>query len=214
MSENGPKQSERHPRTVRCLKCQRVVGEMQPLLDGIVLFKSDLSVLRRPCDAATDDLTIQWETYPVDMIISAQLLEQIERTGARRYILHRDDDNATSSGILVWIFNPYFRYSCSETNFSTDLHTGVGDGKDDWLAITAQRAMKLFYQFIPNIQALLNPKKGTPSSVSLEELPLPGHIYEEVECVLTKRNVLLPKSARQFKEWKASLFHVFEESDF
>ncbi|KMU89431.1 hypothetical protein CIHG_07237 [Coccidioides immitis H538.4] len=126
---------------------------------------------------------------------------RIERTGARRYILHRDDNSATNNGILVWIFNPDIRYSYLDSDVSNGSPSGGNEGKNNVLATSAQRALKLFYQYTSDIQTLLNPESGTPSSASLEELPLPAHIYEQTESLLNSRTTLLPESARKFREW-------------
>ncbi|WEW58583.1 HECT-type E3 ubiquitin transferase [Emydomyces testavorans] len=214
-SSDSEQQRGRHTlrRPICCTKCQRIVGEMQPSTKGLALYKSELSVSRPLQTSSTDGNNIaDWETYPVDMIISAQLLEQIDRTGARRYVLHRDDSNTENGGILIWVFNPDIRYSYSGSNLLTSSGEKSNDPRnDDAMKINAQRAMKVFYQCIPNVQTVLNPAKGSPTMTSLEELPLPSQIFEETECLLNSRNALLPESARNFREWRVGLLHVVEK---
>lgn len=78
--------------------------------------------------------------------------------------------------------------------------------------------MKVFYQDVSDVDGLLNPggpdESGTraATSFSLEELELPGSIYEEILHVLARSNEMLPVSARRFREWKVGLLSRFEKT--
>lgn len=63
-----------------------------PTADGLRLYKSNVSVRNSQLlDAAT------FESYPTEMITSAQLLELINREGVRRFVIHAGHQD----GILV-----------------------------------------------------------------------------------------------------------------
>ncbi|KAK2812034.1 hypothetical protein FQN50_001743 [Emmonsiellopsis sp. PD_5] len=189
-----------------CSGCGNFVGEEHTSLHGLRLYKTNVSVLRKPREGAdpNDDL---WETYPADMIVGTQLLELVERIGARRFVIHSAeyrsaDSEQRNSGILLWVFNPDMRYSSSSSTRSP----GDGDG-----VVTAQRAMKVFYQAVPDIQAMLNPERGLPSLAALEELSLPESIYDSMKLALERSNTMLPAPARRFAEWQVGLLSRYEE---
>lgn len=92
----------------------------------------------------------------------------------------------------LWVFNPDFRYSSSSAE-----HT-----------ISSQRAMKVLFQEVGDVDTILNPARG--SSLSLEEVRLPEYVYEAVERDLEARNEMLPASARAFREWKVGALHWSE----
>ncbi|KAI1924847.1 hypothetical protein LOZ58_002524 [Ophidiomyces ophidiicola] len=187
---------------LRCTSCRRIVGEKQPSIQGIALSKSDSSIAM--LDGSDDKKLMPGEVCSVDEIISAQLLEQTERTGARRYIIHPDDGKTTNSGLLIWVFNPNLRYSYLGKKVTAHDRNGA----DGLIIVEAQQAIKVFYRSISDISTLLNPEIGVASLTSLEELPLPPHIYEEIKQVLIARNGLLPDCAKIFKEWEVSLLHI------
>ncbi|KAK2748422.1 hypothetical protein FQN55_004360 [Onygenales sp. PD_40] len=182
---------------ISCSGCGNPVGEEHTSLHGLRLYKTDVSVLRKPKEGADPDDDL-WETYPVDMVVGAHLLELVERIGARRFVVHSAeyrsaDSERRNSGMLLWVFNPDMRYSSSSSTRSP----GDGDG-----AVTAQRAMKVFYQAVPDTQAMLNPERGLPSLAALEELSLPESIYDSMKLALERSNTMLPGPARRFAEWQ------------
>jgi hypothetical protein len=90
------------------------------------------------------------------------------------------------------VFNPDLRYSSSCLN------------------VTAQRAIKVLYQRIPDVATLLNPDQAFPASTSVEELCLPLNIYEAIRLALEQSNEMLPVSARRFRDWDVALLDRFE----
>ncbi|KMW66724.1 hypothetical protein BDDG_11692 [Blastomyces dermatitidis ATCC 18188] len=188
-----------------CSRCSAIVGEEYPSLSGLRLYKANVSLLRKPKDGINSDKDA-WETYPVDMIVGTQLLELAERIGARRFAVHSteyagDDRRDNKSGLLLWVFNPDLRYS-SLLSYSTT---------DGIVSIASQRAMKILYQEVPDIQLMLNPAQGVPSPTALEDVSLPPSIYDDMKQALEKSSETLPISARQFREWRVGLFSRYEE---
>ncbi|PGH36503.1 hypothetical protein GX50_00690 [[Emmonsia] crescens] len=189
-----------------CSRCGAIVGEEYAPLSGLRLNKANVSLLRRPKDGINSDDDV-WETYSVDMIVGTQLLELVERIGARRFAVHSTEYQGASSrdnksGLLLWVFNPDLRYSSSPSDFSADENA----------SITSQRAMKIFYQEVPDIQSMLNPAQGAPSPTALEDVSLPPNIYDGMKQALERSSETLPISARQFREWRVGLFSRFEET--
>ncbi|KAF7177325.1 hypothetical protein CNMCM7691_005284 [Aspergillus felis] len=167
--------------SLNCAKCNATIGIEDAVAQGWRLFKTSLSA-----NISQDPST--WETHPIETIVAAQLLELIERESARRFVIHCDRPN----GLLLWVFNPDFRYSSSSAE-----HT-----------VSSQRAMKVLFQEVGNVDSILNP--GTGSSLSLEEVRLPDSVYEAVGRELKARNEMLPASAREFREWRVGALHRFE----
>lgn len=71
---------------------------MQPAMNGLALFKSELSVLRQQPGDSTET---EWGTYPSEMFTSAKILEQSSRSSASKFLIYPDSLNSTNSGILV-----------------------------------------------------------------------------------------------------------------
>ncbi|OAX83825.1 hypothetical protein ACJ72_01804 [Emergomyces africanus] len=140
------------------------------------------------------------------MIVGTQLLELVERIGTRRFAAHSteytsENTRDNKSGLLLWVFNPDLRYSSSPLDSSTG----------DEVSVTSQRAMKIFYQEVPDIQSILNPAQGAPSPTALEDLSLPLNIYAGVKQALERSGEILPVSARLFRDWRVGLLSRFEE---
>lgn len=76
----------------------------------------------------------------------------------------------------------------------------------------ARRALKVFYQDVSNVEGLLEPEKGRPAPISLEELFLPMSIFTEVVESLRRSNGILPLSARMFQEWNVGFLSRFERA--
>ncbi|KAG2413861.1 hypothetical protein HFD88_003051 [Aspergillus terreus] len=177
------------PAELLCSGCDSLIGIDDPVAEGWRLFKTSLSAHTPSNDTPTPSEGI-WETHSIETIVAAQLLELIERESARRFVLHCGQ----KSGLLLWVFNPDLRYSNSSSSHS----------------VTAQRAMKVLFQSVADVDAMLHPECGKPSPLSLEELRLPGTVFGAVEEVLKTRNEMLPASARAFREWSVSILHRFE----
>jgi hypothetical protein len=68
---------------------------------GWRIYKAEVSLCSGP---ETEETSISdkepWETYPVETIVAAQLLELIEREGVRRFVVHCSGGNE-DDGILV-----------------------------------------------------------------------------------------------------------------
>ncbi|EEH04717.1 predicted protein [Histoplasma capsulatum G186AR] len=173
-----------------CSRCSAVVGEEHKAFSGLRLYKANVSLLRKPKDGINSDHDV-WETYPVDMIVGTQLLDLVERVGARRFAVHSAEYTDTSSrdnkiGLLLWVFNPDLRYSSLLLDSTTDKVA----------SITSQRAMKILYQEVQDVQSMLNPAQGVPSPAALEEVSLPPNIYDGVKQTLERTSEALPISAR------------------
>ncbi|KAF7717248.1 Uncharacterized protein PECH_007525 [Penicillium ucsense] len=138
--------------SLQCAKCNAIVGIEDPPARGWRLLKTNLSLNANP-ECSPEDETA-WQSHPVQQIVAAQLLELIERESARRFVVHCGHKD----GLLLWVFNPNLRYSSS----------GSGHG------VSAQNAMKVLHQSIPNVDELLTPEIGNPSPLSVEELELPA----------------------------------------
>ncbi|KAL5360071.1 ubiquitin-conjugating enzyme E2-binding protein [Aspergillus floccosus] len=185
-TENTPNTS---PAELLCSSCDSLIGIDDTVAEGWRLFKTSLSAhtLSDETQTPSED---EWEAHPIETIIAAQVLELIERESARRFVLHCGQ----KTGLLLWVFNPDLRYSNSGSSHS----------------ITAQRAMKVLFQNVADVDEMLHPECGKPSPLSLEELRLPGTVFGAVEEVLKGRNEMLPASARGFREWSVSIMHRFE----
>lgn len=94
----------------------------------------------------------------------------------------------------LWIFNPNLRYSSCDAEQS----------------ITAQGAIKVFFQGVSDIDALLGSEQGNVTPLSVEELEVPRTIFEAISSTLLQRNLRLPVSATWFREWRVGLLHRFE----
>lgn len=70
--------------------------------------------------------------------------------------------------------------------------------------------MKVLFQEVPDIAAILNPDSGKLSSLSLEELELPAGIFSALREALEGSNGMLPRSARWFREWRVGVLGRFE----
>jgi ubiquitin-protein ligase E3 D len=67
------------------------------------------------------------------------------------------------------------------------------------------RALKIFYQETDDAQKLLDEHQA-----SLEELQLPGPIFESFKTALIESTDLLPPSARKFQDWTIGLIDRYE----
>lgn len=71
--------------------------------------------------------------------------------------------------------------------------------------------MKVLYQNVTGVEGILEPENGTPTPLSLEELFLPENIYGELVLSLQNSNLLIPTSARVFREWNVALLDRLEK---
>ncbi|OGM43625.1 hypothetical protein ABOM_008542 [Aspergillus bombycis] len=172
-----------------CDHCNSQMGVEDTVAKGWRLFKTSLSVSKQSEGVCEDP---EWESHPLEAVVAAQLLELIERESARRFVLHCGQGD----GLLIWVFNPDMRYSNSSSDHS----------------ITAQRAMKILFQDVVDVDGMLHPDRGKASSLSLEELRLSSSVLSAISETLKSRNKMLPKSAREFREWKVSIMHRYDRT--
>ncbi|OJZ86858.1 hypothetical protein ASPFODRAFT_134887 [Aspergillus luchuensis CBS 106.47] len=176
-----------------CKSCTTQLGLPDPIANGYRLFKTSLSA-NTPSSSSSQHNPPEesWESHPPETILTAQLLELIERESYRRFVIHC----GAKEGLLIWPFNPSLRYSTTSASHST----------------AAQLAMKVFYQHIDDVEEVLHPEAGKGSqSLAIEEVRLPGEeAYRELVGVLEERNGMLPASARVFREWRVGLLWRFE----
>lgn len=71
--------------------------------------------------------------------------------------------------------------------------------------------MKVLYQNVTDVEGILEPEDGAPTPLSLEELFLPENIYDELVVSLQRSNLLMPISARIFREWNVALLDRVEK---
>lgn len=71
--------------------------------------------------------------------------------------------------------------------------------------------MKVLYQNVTDVEGILEPEDGAPTPLSLEELFLPENIYDELVVSLQRSNLLMPISARIFREWNVALLDRLEK---
>ena len=71
--------------------------------------------------------------------------------------------------------------------------------------------MKVLYQNVTDVEEILEPGNGAPTPLSLEELFLPENIYDELVLSLQRSNILMPISARIFREWNVALLDRIEK---
>lgn len=173
-----------------CDNCNGLIGIEDAVAKGWRLFKTSVSVSRQLSQGAHEDPA--WESHPLEVVVAAQLLELIERESARRFVLHCGQGD----GLLIWVFNPDMQYSNSSSDYS----------------INAQRAMKILFQDVTNVDEMLQPDRGKASSLSLEELRLPSGVLSVVSETLKRRNEMIPESAREFREWKVGIMHRFDRT--
>lgn len=86
-----------------CRQCGVMLGveDNEVANDGWRIYKANISVCpgsRNTVNGSPDEET--WETYPVETIVAAQLLELIEREGLRRFVVHHSDSDE-DGGVLV-----------------------------------------------------------------------------------------------------------------
>ncbi|RAH54200.1 hypothetical protein BO85DRAFT_379789 [Aspergillus piperis CBS 112811] len=185
--------SEPEPTILTCKSCTTQLGLPDPIANGYRLFKTSLSANTPSTSSSQHNHPEEsWESHPPETILTAQLLELIERESYRRFVIHC----GAKEGLLIWPFNPSLRYSTTSASHST----------------AAQLAMKVFYQHIDNVEEVLHPEVGKGSqSLAIEEVRLPGEeAYRELVGVLEERNGMLPASARVFREWRVGLLWRFE----
>ncbi|GAB1208923.1 hypothetical protein APSETT445_007688 [Aspergillus pseudonomiae] len=151
-----------------CENCNSQVGVEDTVAKGWRLFKTSLSVSKQSEGECEDP---EWESHPLEAVVAAQLLELIERESARRFVLHCGQ----GSGLLIWVFNPDMRYSNSSSDHS----------------ITAQRAMKILFQDVVDVDGMLHPASGKASSLSLEELRLSSSVLSAISEILKTHGVTL-----------------------
>ncbi|KAB8267015.1 ubiquitin-conjugating enzyme E2-binding protein [Aspergillus minisclerotigenes] len=142
-----------------CENCNSLVGVEDIVAKGWRLFKTSLSVSKQFSEGECEDP--EWECHSFEVVVAAQLLELIERESARRFVLHCEQGD----GLLIWVFNPDMRYSNSSSDHS----------------ITAQRAMKILFQDVVDVDGMLHPDRGKASSLSLEELRLPSSVLSAIQ---------------------------------
>lgn len=70
--------------------------------------------------------------------------------------------------------------------------------------------MKVLFQTVEDVDAMLHPESGKSSSLSLDELRLPSHVFSAVSKALADSSDMLPMSARNFREWRVSVMHRFD----
>jgi HECT-like Ubiquitin-conjugating enzyme (E2)-binding len=82
-----------------------MVGVEQSYLRGLQIYKANVALQQRSRrGVGIDDERDVWETYPTAMIVGGQLLELVERTGARRFVVHTNEDGEgghNRDGMLV-----------------------------------------------------------------------------------------------------------------
>ena len=171
------------------------------------LFKWSL-LLRR-------ESTSSWEQNNIQNFVCAQLLESMEDQNVRKFVAFASNSKDTGHGLLVshqivifaqktelnrtqlWVFNPDIKYSSSR------LCQGH-----------PRRAMKILYEIIEDPLGVLN-----KNPVSLEELPLPDMIMEQLEESLKYSYEILPEAAKRplpdatMCNWKVALLDRFEHGD-
>ena len=79
--------------------------------------------------------------------------------------------------------------------------------------VSAQQAMKVFYQVTDDVDAIINRDLGKPSPLSVEELELPSMVFEALSNALLESNRMLPASARKFNEWQVGLLSRFSRRE-
>ncbi|KAI2815765.1 hypothetical protein CBS115989_7434 [Aspergillus niger] len=183
---------EGEPTILTCTTCTTQLGLPDPIANGYRLFKTSLSANTTSSSEDNNPPEETWESHPPETILTAQLLELIERESYRRFVIHC----GAKDGLLIWPFNPSLRYSTTSASHST----------------AAQLAMKVFYQHVDNVEEILHPEVGKGNqSLAIEEVRLPGEqAYRELVGVLEERNAMLPASARVFREWRVGLLWRFE----
>ena len=97
----------------------------------------------------------------------------------------------------LWVFNPDLRYSNSSPDHS----------------IAAQQGMKVFFQSVDDVDAVLHPEHGKISSLSLEELRLPSGVFLAMTTALVSSNYMLPGSGRTFREWQVGILNRFDRAE-
>ncbi|KAJ5594437.1 uncharacterized protein N7459_000645 [Penicillium hispanicum] len=187
--ETKPSSEEPTQRTLHCEKCSATIGVEDPSVGGWRVLKANVSLNTMHREADDD----QWQSHSAEVIVAAQLLEMIERESARRFVVHCGQ----KSGLLLWVFNPDICYSNSSSGHR----------------VNAQQAMKVFFQETDDVDAIINRDLGKPSLLSVEELELPGMIFQALSDALLASNQMLPLSARRFNEWQVGLLSRFSRRE-
>ncbi|RAK96193.1 HECT-type E3 ubiquitin transferase [Aspergillus ibericus CBS 121593] len=188
---------------IHCTTCTTQLGIHDPIANGHRLYKTRLAASSpsspSPTSSSSPEVspttTTIWSHHPPETVISAQLLELIDRESTRRFILHSDN----KSGLLIWIFTPTLTYSNASATHQ----------------ISAQRAMKVFYQILSDekeIQRMLDAEVGKVGVVAVEEVRLLGEEVDGFQRVLEKSRSLLPVEAREWRGWRVGLVGRFERN--
>ncbi|KAK1138636.1 hypothetical protein N8T08_002131 [Aspergillus melleus] len=176
-------------RELHCENCDFLIGMEDTVSQGWRLFKTSLSA-STPAEEQDEDGNSTWHSHPIETVVAAQLLELIERESTRRFVVHGGQKN----GLLLWVFNPDLWYSNSSPDHS----------------VTAQRAMKVLFQIVADVDEMLHPENGKTLSLSLDELRLPPYVFYAVSRSLEGSSEGLPVSARNFREWRVAVMHRFD----
>ncbi|KAL9127806.1 MAG: hypothetical protein Q9217_003390 [Psora testacea] len=121
-----------------------------------------------------------WKTFPLQKVISAQLLAMIEDQAVHKFIVHTGDLDNVKEALLLWVFTPDLTFSTSTSDM--------------------KRAMKLFYKIVTDPA-----KELGDNMMRTEELELPGGALEELQADLKKSTDILPPSARRHQDWTIGL---------
>ena len=126
------------------------------------------------------------------------MLYLIENSGVRKFhihpALHSSELQAPIPSLLVWVFTP-------DLLFSSSIST---PGRLD-----PTRSTKVFYER----QTWQPLKPGEAESASIEDVEIPGDLYEELDKALQESQRLLPPTARKFQGWDVGLLERFEVAE-
>ncbi|KIW20443.1 hypothetical protein PV08_01018 [Exophiala spinifera] len=178
--------SREENKIVRCDECKTITGSSPTGRPSIRLYKSRVQV--RPDSRQGQD----WQKYPAEVFLGAQLLSLIESSVSRKIVVHQstgeDPTSSQQQGILVWVFNPDIYYSSSRRG------------------PTAHRAMKIFYKDLPDPEKFLDDHSNTH-----EELVVPEDDYKEFKNALAESTDILPEAAQTFQDWTIGLLDRWEK---
>ncbi|KAF2869368.1 ubiquitin-conjugating enzyme E2-binding protein [Massariosphaeria phaeospora] len=170
-----------------CKQCKHPIGTPDESSEGWRIWKWSIGV-----NSASMSLSAS-TTYSTQKWISARLLFLIENQGVRKFHVYPDipKDATSTPSLLLWVFTPDLLFSSSV----------LSDERRD-----PTRSIKVFYQS----QTFSPPKPGEPESASIEDVPFPPSLFEELKRALSDSQTLLPSTARKFQGWNVGLLERFD----
>lgn len=186
------------PQAIACSTCSKIIGSSDQ--ERIRLFKWSIRLQR--------DRNADWEAYPTQKFICAQLLESIRAQATHKFLAYSGDIKLAKEALLVR--NPAFlfpfNFTCLQHDtfaqlwvFNPDLVYSSTCGADDG---SPKRAMKILYREVADPAEFLE-----KNFAGVDEIELPDQVLQSLRGDLESSGRILPPSARRLQEWEIGLLN-------